>query len=267
MSTTTTVAITGANGRMGNELLHACSEDNHVNLVAALVRADHSLLGNEIQITSSLTTEPVQYTSQDEPCLLRTDVLIDFTLPDNTMAVIQHCINSNTAIVIGTTGFTDKQQLCISAAAKQIPVLQASNMSIGVNVTMALLRQASRILGSEIPVDITETHHVHKKDSPSGTAITMAETIAETGNRDLNERMVVDANEQNYQPGMIYVNSIREGEVVGDHCVSFLLENEKIEISHKAGDRKIFAQGAVKAARWLSGKKPGKYSIDDVLGI
>jgi len=268
MNKTTHVAIAGANGRMGKELLTVCSEDSQINIVCALVRSGYPSIS---------TDDAYPYVSQDELIAQKAETLIDFTLPDNSLHLLKQCIQTNTAMVIGTTGFTSEQQQEINEAAKLIPILQASNMSIGVNMTMALLKQATKMVGNDIPIAITESHHIHKKDAPSGTAITMAEEIADAGNNGDNYSIVydekstddksTDSNDNDLQPGCITINAIREGEVVGDHRVRFILEDETIEIAHHAKNRKIFAKGAVKAAKWLSDKKPGLYSIANVLGL
>ncbi len=265
MNKITHVAIAGANGRMGNELLTVCSEDSQVNIICALVRAGHPSIGSD---------DTIPYVSQNEPMTQEVEVLIDFTLPDNTLRLLKQCIKDNVAMVIGTTGFTSKQQQEINKATKHIPILQASNMSIGVNMTMALLRQATKMIGNKIPIAITESHHIHKKDAPSGTAITMAEEIADAGGNGGNYSIIFDSentnnkrNDEDFQPGCITINAIREGEVVGDHRVRFILEDETIEITHHAKDRNIFAKGAVRATKWLSDKKPGPYSIANVLGL
>ncbi len=267
MAKLTGVAIVGANGRMGETLLNACSDNNHIRIISAMVRAGNNNINNEILLANSKEDKPVIYSSQDDPFPEDIDVLIDFTLPKNTLHILKQCIKDDIAVVIGTTGFSREQQQQINEAAKKIPVLQASNTSVGVNITMALLKQAAKILGKNIPVEIMETHHIHKIDSPSGTAITMAKTIAHSTDRKLQESIVIDKNNPVHKPGHIYVNSIREGEVVGNHSVSFILEDEIIEISHRAADRKIFATGAARAAHWLAGKEPGMYSIDDVLDL
>jgi len=268
MNKITHVAIAGANGRMGKELLTVCSEDSQINIVCALVRSGYPSIS---------TDDAYPYVSQDELIAQKAETLIDFTLPDNSLHLLKQCIQTNTAMVIGTTGFTSEQQQEINEAAKLIPILQASNMSIGVNMTMALLKQATKMVGNDIPIAITESHHIHKKDAPSGTAITMAEEIADAGNNGDNYSIVydekstddksTDSNDNDLQPGCITINAIREGEVVGDHRVRFILEDETIEIAHHAKNRKIFAKGAVKAAKWLSDKKPGLYSIANVLGL
>lgn len=246
------VAIAGANGRMGKELIRACLADNQIELSAALLRASHPLVGEPVAKLLVNSQHTVLCQSQDTFSGGDADVLIDFTLPANTLNNLQTCIKDRIPMVIGTTGFTPQQQSIINEAAAQIPLLQASNMSVGVNLTLALLRKAARTLGDEAKVEIVETHHIHKLDSPSGTAISMAKEIADTmGTRE----------------DSIDIQSIREGEVVGDHRVSFSMEGEQIEISHHAESRQIFARGALKAASWLSDKSPGLYSMDDVLGL
>ena len=246
------VAVAGANGRMGRQLVSSCVDDDNTELVAAFVRSGSSFIGEYVSTT-------VQYTSQDSLADNLTahnfDVLIDLTLPENTISNLQQCIALNKTIVIGTTGFTDEQQQQIDDAAKVLPILQASNMSIGVNLTLALLKKVAAVVGNTGNADIaiSETHHIHKVDSPSGTAITMAEVIANSLDKKIEDCLTI--------------NSIREGEVVGEHRVTFSLDNEEIEITHRATNRRLFSQGAIKAAHWLANKKPGLYSMDDVLGL
>jgi len=263
MTNLTSVTIAGANGRMGRELLQASLSNEQIELVGALVRAGSSHIGESAAQLAGAGAGPdsnnsneILCTSQDEP-LSNTQVLIDFTLPGNTITNLKNCVAANVAIVIGTTGFSPEQQSQIDEAAKSIPVLQASNMSLGFNLTLALLKQAAKILGSNAKISITETHHIHKLDAPSGTAITMSDAITET----------LDATEDNQKLQTIKMESIREGEVVGDHQVTFEIADETIEIAHKAGSRQIFANGAVKAALWLGDKDPGHYSMEDVLGL
>ncbi|MFT5450989.1 MAG: 4-hydroxy-tetrahydrodipicolinate reductase [Enterobacterales bacterium] len=264
------IAIAGANGRMGIELIKLCLSNNNVELVEALVRPTSSALGKSVDylINDGLQKPNLLCTSQSSPLKGSTQVLIDFTLPDNTLKNLQRCVDGDKALVIGTTGFSKEQQSLINQASHKIAILQASNMSIGVNLTLALLKQTARVLGAEIKVDISETHHVHKIDSPSGTAITMGEVIANSFNKNLDECLVIDDKlELESETGKIKFNSIREGEVIGDHRVSFIMDDEVIEISHSAINRKVFAKGAIKAAIWLSDKEPGIYSMDDVLGL
>lgn len=241
----TKVAIAGANGRMGRELVSTCIDDENTELTAAFVRSGSTLIGTDV-------TTHIQYTSQDSLSDKNFEVLVDLTLPENTLSNLQQCVTLNKAIVIGTTGFTIEQQQQINDAAKAIPILQASNMSIGVNLTLALLKKVATV-APNADIAISETHHIHKIDAPSGTAITMAEVIANSLNKNIEDCLTID--------------SIREGEVIGDHSVKFSLDNEEIEITHRATNRRVFAQGAIRAARWLSKQEPGLYSMDDMLEL
>lgn len=268
MTKPTYIAVAGANGRMGKELLHVCLEDSNIILTAALVRDDSPLIATNVTDQTGREQSNIQYTSQQQPVDSETNVMIDFTLPDNTLLNLQHCVEANLPLVIGTTGFTSEQQLLINKAAKKIPILQASNMSVGVNLTLALLRQAAKILADTAKIEIIETHHTHKKDSPSGTAITMAEVIANSMEKELNQCMVIDDTDTvQYEAGTIKIRSIREAEVVGDHQVNFMMDDEIIEISHKAISRQIFAKGAIRGAIWLADKETGFYSMEDVLAL
>ena len=266
MTKLTHIAIAGTNGRMGRELIYTCLTDNKVLLNEALVRAESPYLGQKAATLTSLSVDSIQCSSQDKPFDKNTDVLIDFTLPDNLISNLARCVSANIAIVIGTTGFTKQQQLVINQAATQIPILQASNMSLGVTLTLALLRRLTTMLGDTVGVKITETHHVNKKDAPSGTALSMAKVIANTLNKELDDCLVID-DLTDPKPGFIHVNSIREGKELGVHTVSFHMQDEQIDITHRSGNRQIYAKGAIKAANWLANKKPGLYSMDDILAL
>lgn len=282
MSKKTNVAIAGANGRMGQELLTACLNSSDAELTAALLRDGNALIGKRV-ITESASLKPadadylsknLKYSSQELPLNSDIDVLIDFTLPDNTLKNIERCIKNHVAIVIGTTGFSDEQQIQIDKASKHIPVLQASNMSIGVNLTLALLEKTAKALGSEIRISIEDTHHIHKLDSPSGTAISLAKVITDSQGRCYEDSVnIIEVktdevtNTNNLSEDKINIISKREGEVVGDHKTIFKLDDETIEINHFAHNRQIFAKGAIKAALFLAGKEAGSYSMKDVLGL
>jgi len=264
------VAVAGANGRMGIELLKESISSYKTELVEACVRSSSAIVGQNIDVLfdAPIKNANLVCSSQSLPLKESTEVLIDFTLPDNTLENIQRCIEGNKALIIGTTGFSTEQQNVINQASSKIAILQASNMSIGVNLTLALLKQTSAVLGADINVRISETHHIHKKDSPSGTAITMGEVIANSNNKKRDDCMVYEGNDElQSESGKITFKSIREGEVIGDHTVSFIMDDEIIEISHRAINRKVFAKGAIKAAIWLSDKEPGFYSMNDVLGL
>ena len=268
MSNFLSVAIAGANGRMGQELLSLCYANKDIKVTAAYVRSGSPFIGQNINVLVPEFNSDIVFSTQDDQHLQNTNILIDFTLPDNTMTNVKKCLLANCAMVIGTTGFTEQQQQQINEAATQIPILQASNMSVGINLTFALIEKASQVLGESVKVSISETHHIHKVDTPSGTAITMGEVIANSHGKKLKDCMVIDDLETKPdQAGMVKFNSIREGEVIGDHRVKFIIDGETIEITHCAQSRQIYAKGAVKAAQWLVGKKNKLYSMQDVLEL
>ena len=269
MTKPTHIAIAGTNGRMGRELIFGCLSDKNVVLNEALVRAGSLYIGEAAANLTELKVDSVKCTSQDEPLNENTNVLIDFTLPDNLISNMQRCVSRKISMVIGATGFSKEQQKMIEEASKQIPIVQASNMSQGVNLTLVLLRQLTQMLGDNTTINITETHHIHKKDSPSGTAVTMAEVIANALNKDLDDCLLPSDPVEHLilQPGFIHINSIREGSEMGVHNISFLMDGEQIDITHKSTSRQIYAKGAIKAAAWLQGKKPGLYSMADVLKV
>lgn len=266
------VAIAGANGRMGRELLLSCSKAVALELSAALVRVNSPWLGQNIDQLIAVAQTDISCTEQDkvfdDDSHHNIDVLIDFTLPDNTVANLQRCVKANIAMLIGTTGFNSVQQRIIDKASTKIAIVQASNMSIGINLVLSVLRNVTQVLGDSAHIEISESHHIHKQDSPSGTAISMGEVIAKSLDKNLQDCMEID--DLRILParsGIIKFSSIRKGEIIGDHGVSFILDGEIIEIKHKATSRQIYANGAMNAAKWIGGKQPGLYSMNDVLGL
>ena len=234
------LAISGAHGRMGQTIAKLAFADPEIEVVALLEQAGHPK-----------AAEPVNgaEVSTDNSCILPANALIEFTLPEGTLQNLEAALHYGVPMVIGTTGFTPEGLAAIKAAAQKIPIVFSSNMSVGVNTLFKLIEIASAKLDCT-HIRIEETHHVHKKDKPSGTAKTMAE-IAEKA-----------ANKQVHQ-----IDSFREGEVIGDHTI-FLETNEDIlTISHHAKDRSMFAKGAILAAKYLQNKKPGLYTMQDVLGF
>ena len=197
------------------------------------------------------------------------DVLIDFTRPEGTLAALSHCVAAGTAMVIGTTGFTAEQRAQIDAAATRIPICIAANFSVGVNLSLRLLELAAKALGPGYDVEIVEAHHRHKVDAPSGTALAMGRAVA-AGLGTTLERAAVYAREGHTGPrpdGAIGFATVRGGDVVGEHSVLFLGDGERLEIRHVATSRSNFAQGAVRAAAWLSGRAAGLYDMRDVLDL
>ena len=235
------LAISGCQGRMGQRLTALALKDKVFKISALLEskdRPDVPLLSNNI---------PINF---EDAALKGSSVLIEFTTPDATMAHLKACQKYGVNMVIGTTGLTQAQMRLIKKASAKIAVVFSSNMSVGVNLVFGLIRQAAQITGKEYAITLTETHHVHKKDAPSGTAKTMAEIAEQFSKTKVKE-----------------IESIREGEVVGDHTISFESPVDLISIRHHAKTRDIFVEGALVAAKFLSKKKKGLFNMQDVLGL
>jgi len=242
----TRIAINGSKGKMGQALVEAVSLNNSATLGVGVDKGDN--------LNDSL---------QDF------DVLIDFSRPEASLKAISICKNSGKAMVIGTTGFSDDELKVIKQASTQIPIVFAPNMSVGVNLTLKLLETSAKVIGQDSSIEIIETHHRYKVDSPSGTALKMGEVVANALGRDL-ANCAVYGREGIDEPrdlNTIGFSSIRGGDVVGDHTVTFFMEGERVEITHKASSRMIYANGAVRAANWLSDKPSGLYSMQDVLEL
>lgn len=267
---TTRVGVTGAAGRMGRTLIEAVAASEHdLALSAALERPNSSLLGADAGEMAGLGRNGVRVAGDLAGCLSDIDVLIDFSVPDATLANVAMCAEKGVALVIGTTGFVTDQQALIDAAAGRIPICQASNFSTGVNLCFRLLEEAARVLGDEVDIEIYEAHHRHKIDAPSGTALSMGRIVAGTLGRDLDEVAVYGRQGQTgaRDRQTIGFATVRAGDIVGDHTVTFAAEGERVEITHKASSRMSFARGAVRAAHWLAGRQPGLYDMRDVLGF
>ena len=242
----TRIAINGSKGKMGQTLVDAVNLNKSATLGAGVDKGDN--------LNDSL---------QDF------DVLIDFSRPEASLKAISICKNSGKAMVIGTTGFSDDELKVIKQASTQIPIVFAPNMSVGVNLTLKLLETSAKVIGKDSSIEIIETHHRYKVDSPSGTALKMGEVIANALGRDL-AKCAVYGREGIDEPrdlNTIGFSSIRGGDVVGDHTVTFFMEGERVEITHKASSRMIYANGAVRAANWLHDKPSGLYSMQDVLDL
>ena len=242
----TKIAITGSNGRMGQALIEAVKLNSNVSQGSILNRGDDI-----------------------ERVLKDFDVLIDFTRPEATLDALSVCQSAGKAMVIGTTGFSDDDLKVIDQASSDIPIVFAPNMSIGVNLTLKLLETTAKVIGTDSNIEIVEAHHRHKVDSPSGTAIKMGEVIANALGRDLSECAVYgrEGTEEPRDRQTIGFSSIRGGDVVGEHTVTFFMEGERVEITHKASARMTYANGAVKASQWLTNQANGLYSMQDVLDL
>lgn len=264
------VAIAGAAGRMGRTLVEAVTRsEQDLRLTAAIVLADDPALGVDVGLLTIGTALGVTTSGDLATCAEDFDVLIEFTSPEASLEHLQICRQLGKAMVIGTTGFSAEQKQLITTAAQDIPVVFAHNMSIGVNLCLKLLEQAARVLGNDVDIEITEAHHRFKKDAPSGTALAMGEVVATTLGRNLREVAVYgrEGLEGERARETIGFSTIRAGDIVGDHTVTFASLGERVEITHKASSRMTFASGAVRAAHWLADKSPGLYTMQDVLGF
>ena len=259
------VAINGAAGRMGRRLVALVTEEDDMQVVAALEGSGHELVGRDAGEIAGIGPIGVPVSAEWKE---RADVLIDFSVPAGTMARLPQAVEKGTAMLIGTTGLTDDQRAEIAKAAERIPVLQAPNMSVGVNLLFKLAGEVAAALGDEYDIEIVETHHRFKKDAPSGTALRLAESIAEATGRDLSKEAVYGRHGATGERTRreIGIHALRAGDIVGDHTVIFSTLGERIELTHRAHTRDTFARGALRAARFLAGKPPRMYSIQDVLG-
>lgn len=266
---TTRIAVTGAAGRMGKTLIEAINLAEGCELTAALERPDSSLVGADAGELAGLGKNGVKVSGSIDEVISDFDVLIDFTVPVATLANAKACGAAGKKMVIGTTGFSAEQKVELDAAVADIAVCQASNFSTGVNLCFKLLEMAASVLGDDVDIEIVEAHHRHKIDAPSGTALSMGQVVADTLGRDLQKVAVYGREGQTgaRERETIGFATVRGGDVVGDHTVSFFAEGERVEITHKASSRMSFARGAVRAAKWLAGQGAGRYDMRDVLGF
>lgn len=265
----TRIAINGAAGRMGRCLIQAVEQTKGLELSAAVDHVDSSLLGADAGELAGVGKLGVLLSADVAAATSVSDVIIDFTLPEVTMALLPHCVKNQCRLVIGTTGFSDEQKSDINAASQSISTLLAPNMSVGVNLTLKLLDIAARVLGDDVDIEIMESHHRHKVDAPSGTALRMGEVVADALGRDLKECAVYGregrTGERDRQT--IGFATVRAGDIVGDHTVMFAGEGERVEITHKASSRMTFALGAMRASSWLMNHDSGLYDMQDVLDL
>ncbi len=262
------LAIAGASGRMGQMLINAVRQSGDCALGGALDVAASPAIGTDAAASSGHASGVLIHSDIREG-LKNADVLIDFTRPEGTMAHLAICRDMGVKLVIGTTGFSDEQKAEIAAAAKDIAIVMAPNMSVGVNVTLKLLEMAAKAMATGYDIEIIEAHHRHKVDAPSGTALKMGEVIASALGRDLKDCAVYgrEGITGERDPSTIGFAAIRGGDIVGDHTVLFAGIGERIEISHKSSSRETYAQGSLRAARFLAGHKTGLFDMFDVLNL
>ncbi|XHS79073.1 4-hydroxy-tetrahydrodipicolinate reductase [Burkholderiaceae bacterium UC74_6] len=262
------VAITGASGRMGRMLIEAVMGTDDCQLSGALDQATSPMLGQDAAAFLGQTSG-VKITADLRQGLSGADVLIDFTRPEGTLAHLAVCRELGVKAVIGTTGFSPEEKAQIGEHARHIGIMMAPNMSVGVNVVLRLLEQAARALNKGYDIEIIEAHHRHKVDAPSGTALQMGEVVAQAVGRDLKECAVYGREGVTgaRDPSTIGFATVRGGDIIGDHTVLFAGIGERIEISHKSSSRATYAQGSLRATRFLAAHGAGLYDMNDVLGL
>ena len=266
---TTHIAINGAAGRMGRCLIQAIQQTEGLVLSAAIDRADSSLIGADAGELAGVGKLGIEIIADVAAATAVSDVIIDFTLPEVTLALLPHCISNNCHLVIGTTGFSAEQKVEIEQTAQHVSMVLAPNMSVGVNLSLKLLDIAARVLGDDVDIEITEAHHRHKVDAPSGTALRMGEVVADALGRDLKECAVYSREGRTGERARntIGFTTIRAGDIVGDHTVMFAAEGERVEITDKASSRMTFALGAMRASSWIMTRQTGIYDMQDVLDL
>jgi 4-hydroxy-tetrahydrodipicolinate reductase len=262
------IAIAGASGRMGQMLVQAVLADDGLQLSGALDVAGSAQLGQDAAAALGRSSGTA-IVSDVRQGLQGAQMLIDFTRPEGTMAHLALCRELGVNLVIGTTGFSEAQKQLITDAAGDIAIVMAPNMSVGVNVTLRLLQMAAQALSTGYDIEIIEAHHRHKVDAPSGTALKMGEVIAQALGRDLKDCAVYEryGHTGERDPSTIGFSTIRGGDIVGDHTVLFAGTGERIEVTHKSSSRATYAQGSLRAARFLADRRSGLYDMFDVLGL
>lgn len=261
------IAIAGADGRMGRMLIESVLNSTDLTLAVALDRVGSKAIGQDAG--AFLGKDTGVKITDDLNALAQADCLIDFTRPEGTLVHLDACLQHGTRLVIGTTGFSEAEKQQIMAAGREIALVFAPNMSVGVNATLKLIEMAAALLNHGYDVEVFEAHHRNKVDAPSGTALAMGEAIAKTWGESLND--VADWARHGHtgarQDGRIGFSVVRGGDIVGDHTVFFCGEGERIEISHRSSSRAGYTNGSLRAARFLGDKSTGLYSMQDVLGL
>jgi len=263
----TRIAIAGAAGRMGRNLIIACDEAEDMALTQALERTASPTLGSDAGMLAGLEPNTVTIADQLDPGAF--DTLVDFTHPSATTNHVDFCVQHGKRMVVGTTGCDNLLEQKLADAGAQIAIVYAPNMSVGVNLCLELLQIAASVLGDNVDIEIIEAHHRHKVDAPSGTALKMGQVIADTLGRSLDDCAVYGRQGQTgaRERKSIGFETIRAGDIVGEHTVLFADEGERVEITHKASDRMTFARGAMRACRWVEQRENGLYTMRDVLDL
>jgi len=263
------IGIVGCGGRMGRMLVAQVDETAGAELAGGTEVPGNPLIGEDVAQLAGLPAAGVAVTDDVDALFAASDAVIDFTLPTATIGHAEAAMKHGTALVVGTTGLSANEQGVLNRAAEKVPVIQAPNMSVGVNLLFALTKQVAEILDEDYDIEIVEMHHRHKVDAPSGTALGLGKAAAAGRKVDLDAvaDKVRDGHTGARKKGDIGFATLRGGDVVGDHTVVFAADGERIELTHKASSRQVFARGAVRGALWTEGKAPGLYSMQDVLGF
>ena len=262
------VAIIGAAGRMGAALVQSVADASDLELSGAVAEPGDPNLDKDAGIVAGRDEVGVPVVEDLRRGLEGAHVAIDFTLPAASVANASTCSDLGVPLVVGTTGLTDHHLEALTSASQQIPLVYGRNMSVGVNVFMELVRRGAASLGQDYDAEVFEAHHRHKIDAPSGTALAIGELIAEARGQTLDQVAEHDRHGTAPRvPGNIGFSVVRGGAIVGEHTVYFVSDEERLELTHRAADRKVFAKGALRAARWVAGRAPGLYGMSDVLGF
>jgi len=258
--------IRGAAGRMGRRILALACEDALFSVVSAIEHPEHPDLGKDAGTLAGIEALNVKISSTFQETA---DVVIDFSLPEAAETTIRYCANNSIALVLGTTGLTKKQFDLLGEAAKKIAIVQATNMSLGMNLLFALVGKVAQSLGPEYDIEIVEAHHRFKKDAPSGSALSLAEAICKETGRTCPDDLTYGRHGKDAlrKKGEIGIHAVRAGDIIGQHTVLYSTLGEAITLSHNAHTRDTFARGALRAAQWVIGQKPGLYTMQDVLGL
>ncbi len=263
------VVIIGAAGRMGQMLVQCAAQMSNIQLVGAVEHPDHPEMGNDVGMVAGCGSADVTITSDLGAVLQQADAIVDFALHSAVPGNAKQAADAGAAVVIGTTGLDNEETEAVQLASRNVPIVWAPNMSLGVNLLFAMVQKGASVLGVDYAIEVEETHHVHKKDAPSGTALLLGEKAAAGRGVEFDSVMIHDPEGSSSERSKekIVIRSYRKGEVVGDHTVSFENAAEKLEFSHHASSRNAFALGALRAAHWAVGRDPGLYSMQDVLGL
>lgn len=263
------VSVMGAAGRMGQRIIHFLSQDGEVKIVGAVERSGHPSLGADAGLLAGFGDINVPLTNDLKESSSGSDVIVDFTSPGSTLEAAEYASSEGKAMVIGTTGFTGEERSRLEELSKTFPCVIAPNMSIGVNVMFEMTKILARTLGDEYDVEIIEAHHRHKVDSPSGTALRLGEAAAEGLGRGFQDvaRFERHGRIGERPPKEIGMQTIRGGDIVGEHTVMFIGEGERLELVHRALNRDNFAKGVLRAVKWIYNKPPGRYTMKDVLSL